>query len=80
MVTDTLDFKDGRPHQRNNLKTDSLVIRLLNLTISGTEKPELKTESAFRRGQTRLQLGDKFSMLLTGGSLIVARDLKYFSC
>ena len=47
MVTDTLDFKDGRPHQRNNLKTDSLVNRLLNLTISGTEKPELKTESAF---------------------------------
>ena len=81
MVTDTLDFKDGRPHQRNNLKTDSLVNRLLNLTISGTEKPELKTESAFWEGTNTSSTGGQILDFTDGGrSLIVARGLKYFSC
>ena len=80
MVTDTLDFKDGRPHQRNNLKTDSLVNRLLNLTISGTEKPELKTESAFWDKHMDSTGGQILDFTDGGRSLIVARGLKYFSC
>ena len=67
MVTDTLDFKDGRPHQRNNLKTDSLVNRLLNLTISGTEKPELKTESAFWEGTNTSSTGGQILHFTDGG-------------